>query len=59
MVIYTVSKYSWTFLGNKQLAKYASVTKSSLPNLKAIVVWDEAELDKEIVAKCAIEVYLW
>jgi hypothetical protein len=47
------------FLGNKQLAKYASVTKSSLPNLKAIVVWDEEELDKDIVAKCAIKVYLW
>lgn len=45
--------------GNKQLAKYVSVTQKSLPHLKAIVVWDEETLDKDIVAKCGIKVYLW
>ena len=44
---------------NKQLAKYATMPKSSLPSLKAIVVWGEASLDKNIVDRCPTPVYLW
>ena len=46
-------------IGNKQLAKYAGMAKKSLPHLKAIVVWDEKELDASMVAKCSVPVYLW
>lgn len=45
--------------GNKQLAKYASMPKGALPNLKALVVWDEKDLDTAMVAKCSVPVYLW
>jgi long-chain-fatty-acid--CoA ligase ACSBG len=44
---------------HKQLAKYASMAKGSLPHLKALVVWGEASLDKSIASKCAAPVYLW
>ena len=44
---------------NKQLAKYASVPKNSLPFLKALVVWGEASLDKSVVDRCSAPVYLW
>mmetsp|Transcript_12970 Transcript_12970/g.12588 ORF Transcript_12970/g.12588 Transcript_12970/m.12588 type:complete len:354 (+) Transcript_12970:83-1144(+) len=45
--------------GNKQLAKYANVKKSDLPDLKAIVVWEEQTIDQSIAAKCPVPVYLW
>jgi long-chain-fatty-acid--CoA ligase ACSBG len=44
--------------GNKQLAKYTSATKKSLPSLKALVVWGEA-VDPSIAAKCPCPVYSW
>ncbi len=44
--------------GNKQLAKYA-VPGLSLPHLKAIVVYDETNIDKALAAKCGVPVYGW
>jgi hypothetical protein len=35
------------------------MAKGALPNLKALVVWDEKELDQALVAKCSVPVYLW
>ena len=45
--------------GNKQLAKYAAMDKKGFPFLKAIVVWEEKELDTALAAKCCCPVYLW
>ena len=45
--------------GNKQLEKYANMPKTSFPFLKALVVYAEDVLDKDIVAKCSFPVYLW
>jgi long-chain-fatty-acid--CoA ligase ACSBG len=44
---------------NKQLAKYASMPRGTLPHLKAIVVWNEEEIDSSISVKCPVKVYLW
>jgi long-chain-fatty-acid--CoA ligase ACSBG len=45
--------------GNMQLKKYASSAKADFPFLKAIVVYAEEVLDKDLVSKCAFPVYLW
>ena len=44
--------------GNHQLKKYADFQKSSLPNLKAIVMYTD-EPDQELVQKSPFPVYTW
>ncbi|KAJ1426420.1 long chain acyl-CoA synthetase [Ochromonadaceae sp. CCMP2298] len=44
--------------GNKQLLKYTSATKKSLPSVKAVVVWGEP-VDQGIASKCPFPVYSW
>lgn len=44
--------------GNNQLKKYLTFTQTSLPHLKAIVVYGE-DIDADLVSKCAFPVYSW
>jgi len=43
---------------NKQLIKYSKCNSSQFPNLKAIVMWEEA-IDKKIAEQCCCPVYSW
>mmetsp|Transcript_28982 Transcript_28982/g.57851 ORF Transcript_28982/g.57851 Transcript_28982/m.57851 type:complete len:661 (-) Transcript_28982:143-2125(-) len=44
--------------GNAQLKKYLNFTTTTLPHLKAIVVYGE-DVDSALVSKCAFPVYSW
>lgn len=43
---------------NKQLAKYASMDKKALPDLKAIVIWLDTP-DEKLVSQLGVPVYTW
>jgi long-chain-fatty-acid--CoA ligase ACSBG len=35
------------------------MAKTMLPDLKALVVWDETEIDQSVSSRCCVPVYLW